>query len=257
MRGPWERQLRPPIDVFVLVSVRLYRDGIADAVGRDGRFRVVGRAGAVEDALAQLAALDGPPDAALVDLGLVDGTGAARVLRDAWPETSVVAFGVREADRDVVSLAEAGVSGLVSREATMPELLDALEASARDEALCSPTVTAVLLRRVASLADERQPADGPALTRREREILRLIGKGLSNKEIAGSLSIELPTVKNHVHNILEKLRVHRAHGRRRRGPRTRRAEPDLDPARHRAARASRNVRGISAVRSAPTCAALR
>ncbi len=209
MRGSRERQLRPPIDVLVLVAVRLYRDGIADAVGRDARFRVVGRAAAVEEAQALLEALERPPDAALVDLGLVEGTGAARALRDSWPGTSVVALGVREADRDVVSLAEAGVSGLVSRDATLPELLDALEATARDEALCSPTVTAVLLRRVASLADQRQPAEGPALTRREREIVHLIGKGLTNKEIAGSLRIELPTVKNHVHHILEKLRVHR------------------------------------------------
>jgi ATP/maltotriose-dependent transcriptional regulator MalT len=70
-------------------------------------------------------------------------------------------------------------------------------------------VTAVLLRRVASLAGGPAPEAGPALTRREREIVCLIGKGLSNKEIADSLRIELPTVKNHVHNILEKLRVHR------------------------------------------------
>jgi len=206
---PRERQLRPPIDVFVLVSVRLYRDGIADAVGRDPRFRVVGSAATFDDARARLGALGHPPDVALVDLGLAEGVGAARALRDSWPATSVVALGVREADRDVVSLAEAGVSGLVSRDATLPELLDAVEAAARDEALCSPAVTAVLLRRVASLAGGPAPGDGPALTRREREIVCLIGKGLSNKEIADSLRIELPTVKNHVHNILEKLRVHR------------------------------------------------
>jgi ATP/maltotriose-dependent transcriptional regulator MalT len=60
---------------------------------------------------------------------------------------------------------------------------------------------------VAAVAREHRDDDRPALTRREREILGLIGRGLSNKEIAGSLRIELPTVKNHVHNILEKLRV--------------------------------------------------
>ena len=209
MLDPWESQLRPPIEVFVLVSVRLYRDGIADAVERDSRFRVVGRAATLDDARVQLGALARPPAAALVDLGLAEGAGAARALRDAWPATSVVALGVRESDRDVVALAEAGVSGLVSRDATLPELLDAVEAAARDEALCSPAVTAVLLRRVASLAGGPAPEAGPALTRREREIVCLIGKGLSNKEIADSLRIELPTVKNHVHNILEKLRVHR------------------------------------------------
>ena len=209
MLDPRERLLRPPIEVFVLVAVRLYRDGIADAVGRDSRFRVVGSAASLDDAEARLGALGRPPDAALVDLGLAEGSGAARALRDSSPDTCVVALGVREVDREVVSLAEAGVSGLVSRDATLPELLDAVEAAVKDEALCSPAVTAVLLRRVASLAGEHDPADGPSLTRREREIVSLIGKGLSNKEIAGSLRIELPTVKNHVHNILEKLRVHR------------------------------------------------
>ena len=208
MLDPRERLLRPPIEVFVLVSVRLYRDGIADAVGRDSRFRVVGSAATLDDANEQLAVLRRPPDAALVDLGLAEGTGATRALRDSWPETCVVALGVREVDYDVVSMAEAGVSGLVSRDATLRELLDAVEAAARDEAVCSPAVTAALLRRVASYAGEPTP-EAPSLTRREREILRLIGKGFSNKEIAGSLRIELPTVKNHVHNILEKLRVHR------------------------------------------------
>ena len=206
---PRDGQLRPPIEVFVLVSVRLYRDGIANAVGRDPRFLVVGSAATLDDARVQLGALGRPPDTALVDLGLAEGAAAVCALHDSWPVTGVVALGVLEEDRDVVSLAEAGVSGILSRDATLPELFDALEAAARDEALCSPAVTAVLLRRVASLAGGPAPGDGPALTRREREIVCLIGKGLSNKEIADSLRIELPTVKNHVHNILEKLRVHR------------------------------------------------
>jgi two-component system nitrate/nitrite response regulator NarL len=206
---PAERLLRPPIEVLVLVSVRLYRDGIAEAVGRDSRFRVVGNAATLDDAREQLDALPRPPSAALVDLGLAEGVGAVRALRDAWPRLAVVALGVREADRDVVSMAEAGVAGLVSRDATLAELLDAIEAAAREEALCSPAVTAVLLRRVASYAGHEAPTEEPALTRREREVIVLIGKGLTNKEIAGSLRIELPTVKNHVHNILEKLRVNR------------------------------------------------
>jgi DNA-binding NarL/FixJ family response regulator len=206
---PRERLLRPPVEVLVLVSVRLYRDGIADAIGRDERFRVVGSAATLDDAQARLEALRRPPDVALVDLGLAEGVGAARALRNAWPGLAVVALGVREADRDVVSLAEAGVAGLVSRDATLPDLLDAIEAAAREEAACSPAVTAVLLRRVASYAGREAPAGDAALTRREREVIVLIGKGLTNKEIAGSLQIELPTVKNHVHNILEKLRVSR------------------------------------------------
>jgi DNA-binding CsgD family transcriptional regulator len=83
------------------------------------------------------------------------------------------------------------------------------------------------MRRVASVAGEHKVANGTLLTRREREILRLIGDGLSNKEIASTLRIELATVKNHVHNILEKLRVGSRRGGRGRA-RARRARPDLD-----------------------------
>jgi DNA-binding NarL/FixJ family response regulator len=197
------------VEVFVLVSVRLYRDGIADALSRDARFRVAGTAGLLDAALAQLRASPRPVDVALVDVGLPEGAGATRALRAEWPGTRNVAFAVEEADEDVVLWAEAGVSGLVSRDATLAELLDAVAGAARHEVLTSPGVTAALLRRVAAVAHEHRAGDRPALTRREREILGLVGRGLSNKEIAASLRIELPTVKNHVHNILEKLRVGR------------------------------------------------
>jgi DNA-binding NarL/FixJ family response regulator len=201
--------LRPELDVFVLVAVRLYRDGIADALERDSRFRLVGSAGALDDARDQLDALTEPPAVALVDLGLPEGAGATRALRACWPGVSIVALAVPEADEQVLQLAEAGVAGIVTREATLAEVLDAVAAAARREVLTSPAVAAVLLRRVAALGGERGAGDGPALTRRERQIVGLIGRGLSNKEIAGTLRIELPTVKNHVHNILEKLRVER------------------------------------------------
>jgi two-component system, NarL family, nitrate/nitrite response regulator NarL len=207
LQEPGERSLRHGVDVFVLVSVRLYRDGIADALGRDERFRVTGTAGTLDVALAQLRSSPRPVDVALVDLGLPEGAGATRALRADWPGTRIVAFAVEEADEDVVLWAEAGVAGLVSREASLGDLLDAVEAAARHEVLTSPGVTAALLRRVAAVAHEHRADRGPVLTRREREIVRLIGRGLSNKEIAGTLRIELPTVKNHVHNILEKLRV--------------------------------------------------
>jgi DNA-binding NarL/FixJ family response regulator len=208
LEGPGEGSLRP-LDVLVLVAVRLYRDGIADALRRDLRFNVVGSVGTLQAAQRTLEVLTRPPEVALVDLGVPGGIGATRVLRIDSPSTGIVALAVREADEDVVSWAEAGVAGLVSREATVAELLDAVEAAARAEVITSPAVTAALLRRVASVAGARRAPGAPVLTRREREILGLVGRGLSNKEIAAALSIELPTVKNHVHNILEKLHVSR------------------------------------------------
>jgi DNA-binding NarL/FixJ family response regulator len=104
--------LRQRVDVFVLVAVRLYRDGIADALTRDARFRVVGRAGALADAHVQLERLPCAPDVSLVDLALPEGAGAARSLRAARPATGIVALAVPEADDEIVRLAEAGVDGL-------------------------------------------------------------------------------------------------------------------------------------------------
>jgi two-component system, NarL family, nitrate/nitrite response regulator NarL len=199
-----EGLVRRRIEVFVLVGVRLYREGIADAVERDPRFHLAGSAATLAGARALLEALPRPPDITLIDLP--EGTKVARALRRDWPTAGIVALAVAEADEDVVQWAEAGVSGLVSREATLAEFLNAIEAAAKDEVLTSPGVTAALLRRAASLPRQTR-RDAPALTRRERQIVRLISRGLSNKEIATSLRIELATVKNHVHNILEKLRV--------------------------------------------------
>jgi two-component system nitrate/nitrite response regulator NarL len=205
---PAEGLVRRRIEVFVLVAVRVYREGLVDAVGRDPRFRVIGSAATLADAWPLLEALPRPPDLTLIDLALPEGTSVARALRRGWPSSGIVAVAVGEADQEVVPWAEAGVSGLVSREATLAELLDAIEAAAKKELVTSPAVAAALLRRVASLPHETR-RNAPTLTRREREIVGLIGRGLSNKEIASSLRIELPTVKNHVHNILEKLRVGR------------------------------------------------
>jgi two-component system, NarL family, nitrate/nitrite response regulator NarL len=211
VREPDEQLLRRDLDVFVLVAVRFYRDGIADALRRDPRFQLVGSAASLEDAEQSLRSLARPPDVTLVDVELPWGAAVARVLRAGWPSVGIVVLAVREADEVILSWAEAGVSGIVSRDATLDELLDAVDAAGRAEVLTSPAVTAVLLRRVASLAGTRTGGEPPALTRREREVVRLIGRGLSNKEIAAELRLELPTVKNHVHNVLEKLRVaHRA-----------------------------------------------
>jgi two-component system, NarL family, nitrate/nitrite response regulator NarL len=204
---PRNTLLRPDLEVFVLVGVRLYRDGIVDALRRDARFHVVGSAASLQTARDELEGLLSAPHVALLDLDLPEGFGAARALRQAWPTLSVVALAVRETDEDVVSWAEAGVSGLVSRNASIAQLLDAIAAAVDDEVLCSPAVAGALLRRVAAMSNERHGLDGPPLTRREREIVRLIGDGLSNKEIAIALHIEIATVKNHVHNILEKLSV--------------------------------------------------
>jgi two-component system, NarL family, nitrate/nitrite response regulator NarL len=207
LSDPEGRLLRPGIEVFLLVSVRLYRDGITDALRRDSRFQVVGNAASLESA--QSDGLPASPDVVLVDLDLAEGVDVVRTLRVEWPASSIVALAVREADEDIISWAEAGVSGLVSRDATLSELLEAVAGAVIEEVPCRPAVAAALLRRVATLPREGAPVNARTLTPRELEIVSLIADGLANKEIARSLQIEVATVKNHVHHILAKLGVTR------------------------------------------------
>ena len=110
----------------------------------------------------------------------------------------------------MVPLVEAGAAGYLTRDASLRDLFAALSSAVRDEVLCSPRIVASLARRLARLAEQHATRPTPAsLTAREAEVVGLLDAGLSNKEIATRLCIELPTVKNHVHHILEKLHVNR------------------------------------------------
>ena len=192
--------------VFIVAGIRLFREGLAAALERDHGFTVAGTASTAQEAAAALH--DGAADVVLLDTLTPDTASAIRQIRDADAGAKVVALGVPDEDERVIVWAEAGVASYLPREASLGELADALDSLARGEAVCSPRIAAELLRRVAALAAVRPTSDGAgALTAREREIVALIDEGLSNKEIARRLIIEVATVKNHVHNILEKLRV--------------------------------------------------
>jgi DNA-binding NarL/FixJ family response regulator len=162
------------------------------------------------------------PDIALLDIAMPDGTLTVRALADSAPGVRVVALGVPENDGPVLACAEAGVAGFVPRDGSLEDLVETLKRVVRGEVLCSPRIIGSLFRRVAELAAHPLPPVG-RLTQRELEILGLIDQKLSNKEIARRLTIELSTVKNHVHSILKKLQVRRradaaawaAHARRR------------------------------------------
>jgi DNA-binding NarL/FixJ family response regulator len=154
------------------------------------------------------------PDATLLDLMTPDSLAVIRKLACEVPESRVVALAVPEDEEAVIACAEAGVAALLTRDQSIDDLLETLAGVARGEARVSPKLAAMLLRRVTALAAQRPASPGlrarrARLTRREHEVLRLLDEGLSNKEIAQRLCIELPTVKNHVHRILEKLAVHR------------------------------------------------
>jgi len=208
---PIEQQAVLPtatVPVLILAEVGVYRDALAGSLGRHERIEVVGVAAGLEEALAGVE--QAGPEIVLVDTRMPAGASAVEALVAAAPEVRVVALAVAEDDGDVIAFAEAGASGYVPLDGSMEDLVAVLESVSRGEVLCSPGIAATLFRRVAVLARERRPEPVEAkLTARELDVLRLIEEGRSNKEIAGALSIELSTVKNHVHNILEKLNVDR------------------------------------------------
>jgi DNA-binding NarL/FixJ family response regulator len=196
------------IGVLIVAEIRLYREGLADMLRAEPGVDVVGTAAGADEAVRALR--ERHHDVVLVDVGLPDNAWLVRALLAAVPGTRIVALAVPEVEDSVVACAEAGVAGFVTREGSVEDVVAAVEAVARGETLCSPRMAASLFQRIATLALERSPQSIESrLTARELEILDLIDQGLSNKEIARRLTIELSTVKNHVHNILEKLNVTR------------------------------------------------
>lgn len=203
-------------DVVLVVDVRLYAEGLADMLrARDPAVRIAGVATGRHEAVGLVARLDPPPAVVLLGLPARESLLCLRELRAIDPDLGIVPLGLRNDDADVVQWAEAGADGFVHRRASAEELLATIASVARGEMVCSPRAVATLLRRVGYLAGHRSgpaaPDAGVLLTGRERDVARLIGEGLSNKEIATRLQIGVPTVKNHVHRILEKV------GARRRG----------------------------------------
>lgn len=193
------------VRVFVISGIRLYSDGLCAILGGRGRIEIVGMASRVDKATQELQTSHPPVDVVLIDVADPIGIEGLREIVGSVPESRIVAITVPDREQDVIACAESGAAGFVTREASIDQLIDALHAVTRGEMQCSPKMTAALVRRLSSLARPAGPAN--ALTAREREIIELIDVGLSNKMIARQLRIGLPTVKNHVHHIIEKLGV--------------------------------------------------
>ena len=195
------------VSVYLIIEVRSYREALERTLEASGQ-DVVGVADHPLAAIWEIEVIQ--PDVTLMGASGPDAPRWVREIREAAPDTSVLAIGVGEAEREILAWAEAGVGGYLGRDASLLELTGAIEAIARGEAPCHPRTAAILLRRLASGSDPAPPTlqCGSHLTRREREIVRLLGEGLSNQQIARRCHIALPTVKNHVHNVLEKLGVH-------------------------------------------------
>jgi len=172
---------------------------------------VIGKAPSGHVALEQIKKLR--PDVALIDTGMPDKDGieVTKALHQEAPEVRVIILGVIDLTEEIMACIEAGAAGYVLKEDSFDHLIDTIHSVHRGESFCSPQITASLFSRIAELASESMPKIPPGsikLTSRELEIINLIAEGLPNKEIAQRLFIETQTVKNHVHNILDKLQLH-------------------------------------------------
>jgi two-component system nitrate/nitrite response regulator NarL len=198
-----------PIRILVVSDTRLYREGLAEVFGRTASLSVVATVAHASGAVTVLD--DEHVDVVLLGLAGTDTLDAVRLIAGAHAGVRIVALAVDDRPEDVVPLVEAGACGYVARDAALTDLVGTVGSVVRGESPCSPSVAAGLLRRLAALAGARDaPASAPGrLTAREQQVLSLLGEGLSNKQIAHRLCIELPTVKNHVHHVLEKLQVSR------------------------------------------------
>jgi two-component system nitrate/nitrite response regulator NarL len=197
-----------PVSVLIIDDSCLHREALADIVRRMDWSGTVLTAADAEAALPCVQT--SCPDVVLLNMAAQGSMAMLGAVMEAAPQVRVVALGMTEAQDEVIACAEAGVAGYLLRSETLDDLTATVDSVLRGETLCSPRIAATLLHRVTTLAGERHhPAELAPLTPRERQIVLLIDQGLTNKQIAESLCIEVRTVKNHVHNILEKLRVHR------------------------------------------------
>lgn len=191
---------KPRARVVVVTDVRLFREGIAHIVA--DRAPHIHVETAVPDGELMVRLAEFRPDVVLADTATI----RRHAIRAGIPGSRLIGFAVTEDEDDVIACAEAGVVGFVGRDAPVDDLVAAIEAALRGQLWCSARVAALMCACLVARVHAPVADDG-WLTGRERQVLGLIDDGLSNKEIAQRLSIEVSTVKNHVHNLLEKLRV--------------------------------------------------
>jgi DNA-binding NarL/FixJ family response regulator len=201
----------PKTLLFIMSEVRLLREGVAGVVADHREILVGGLCETVDEATSALCRH--PNATVLLDGSFPGGFDTVRALQAAAPSACVVVFAVSETEENVVAWARAGAVGYIPASAALHELAGFIESVSRGEQICSAAIASRLIRRLRATPtspDIRSPAKVvSSLTAREQEIIRMLAEGLSNKEIARALDIELSTTKTHVHNLLRKLDLKR------------------------------------------------
>jgi two-component system nitrate/nitrite response regulator NarL len=190
------------MDILLISQVRILRDALVAALQGVHGNQACGAFSrdTVEAALAAFV-----PALVVVDAAHPEGAALVSTVRAQAPTASVVVLAAGERDEEFLAWADVGISGYLGPDASADDLLSAVRRVDAGEVACPPRLTALLLNRFAGRSSERAERAGLfSLTSREQEIAELLADGLSNKLIARRLCVALPTVKNHVHSILEK-----------------------------------------------------
>ena len=196
------------ITVAIIDDNRLVREALASLLGRLPDLHVLAAATASPAFLAEAM-----PHVVLLDVGLgdEDSLKVATAIRDAAPTAKVVMMDLIPVNGEIIEFVNAGVCGFVLKDATFEEFVATIRAVAAGEKVLPPRLTESLFSQIAQEVDSRgreHVLEDVRMTRREREVIELIGEGLSNKEIAQRLNIATHTVKSHVRNVMEKLALH-------------------------------------------------
>jgi DNA-binding NarL/FixJ family response regulator len=193
--------------IMVVDDHPMWRDAVARDLGEAG-YEVVAATGDGRQALRIAAAVR--PDVVVLDLQLPDlpGVEVARGLGASQAPPRVLVLSASAEPADVLEAVKAGASGYLVKSASREEFLDAVRRTAEGDAVFTPGLAGLVLGEYRRLAARPAAPDGPRLTERETEVLRLVAKGLSYRQIAERLVLSHRTVQNHVQNTLSKLQLH-------------------------------------------------
>ena len=195
------------IRVLVVDDHPVWRDGLRADLEREGGAEVVAEASDGGEAIE--AARSSMPDVVVMDLNLptVPGVEAIRQIAEESPHVRVLVLSASGEEADVLEAIKAGATGYLLKSSTSAEVADAVRKTAIGEPVFTPSLAGLVLDEFRRLSS-RDPEE-PSITARENEILKLVAKGYTYREIAEKLFISVKTVQNHVQNILTKLQLHR------------------------------------------------